>query len=98
VEGQFANVGLTREFWADAEPVRRIFRKAFERAGLPYFNPHSLRNLLARLGTELCQNAEQLKAWSQNLGHEQLITTVYNYGSVAPNRQAQLMREVGRGR
>jgi hypothetical protein len=28
--------------------IREIFREAFDRAGLPYFNPHSFRNTLAQ--------------------------------------------------
>lgn len=28
--------GLSREHWSTASPIRKIFREAFERAGLPY--------------------------------------------------------------
>ena len=66
---QFEVVGLKREHWASAAPIRTIFREAFAAAGLPYFNPHSLRSTLVRLGETLCQTPEQFKAWSQNLGH-----------------------------
>jgi len=38
-----------------ATAIRRIFREAFERAGLPYFNPHSFRNTLVQLGEEVCR-------------------------------------------
>ena len=31
--------GFKREHWATATPIREIFRKAFEAAGLPYFKP-----------------------------------------------------------
>jgi hypothetical protein len=37
--------------------------------------------------------AEQLTAWSQNLGHEDVLTTFTSYGAVAPHRQAEIMRE-----
>ena len=36
----FTAVGLVRECWTTAEPIRRIFRTAFAAAGLPYTNPH----------------------------------------------------------
>jgi integrase len=39
---QFEAAGLERAHWSTATPIRTIFREAFERAGLPYFNPHSL--------------------------------------------------------
>lgn len=42
----FAAVGLSRDHWADATPVRPIFKTAFARVGLPYFKPHSVRDTL----------------------------------------------------
>ena len=62
--GHFETAGLTRKHWKDAAAIRRIFKVSFERAGLPYFNPHSFRNTLALLADTKCRNAEDLKAWS----------------------------------
>ena len=70
---QFAVVGLKREHWTSAGPIRAIFREAFIKAGLPYFNPHSLRATLVHLGETLCQSPEAFKSWSQNLGHENVL-------------------------
>jgi hypothetical protein len=58
---QFAVSGLDREHWSSASPIRAIFREAFHRAGLPYFNPHSIRNTLVRLGEDLCKSPENSK-------------------------------------
>jgi site-specific recombinase XerD len=93
--GGFAACGLRRENWKSAGPIREIFKAAFEEAGLPYFNPHSFRNTLVQLGERTCTTAETFKAWSQNLGHEQVLTTFSSYGSVAPHRQAELIRGLG---
>jgi integrase len=89
--GHFAASGLEREHWSNATPIRQIFRKAFEASGLPYFNPHSLRSTLVALGQKLCLGPEAFKAWSQNLGHEGVLTTYYSYGAVAPDRQAEII-------
>ena len=89
---QFVVTGLERKHWSTASPIRSIFKEAFERAGLPYFNPHSFRNTLVRLGQERCKSAEEYKACSQNLGHEQVLTTFLNYGSVACDRQGEIIR------
>jgi len=91
-ELQFAADGLERKHWSSASPIRSIFKEAFERAGLPYSNPHSFRNTLVRLGQTLCKSAEEYKAWSQNLGHEQVLTTFMNYGSVTGDRQGEILR------
>lgn len=91
---QFEAAGLTRNHWSTASPIREIFREAFTRAGLPYFNPHSFRNTLVQLGQEVCKSPEQFKAWSQNLGHEKTLTTFLNYGEVAYQRQGEIMRDL----
>jgi integrase len=91
---QFEVAGLEREHWSSAEPIRKVFREAFRRAGLPYFHPHSLRKTLVRLGEEVCKSPEGFKAWSQNLGHEKVLTTFLNYGSVAYDRQGEIIREM----
>lgn len=91
---QFIASGLSRENWSNASPIRTIFREAFERVGLPYFNPHSFRNTLAQLGEEVCKTPEQFKAWSQNLGHEKVLTTFLSYGEVACHRQGEIIRNL----
>lgn len=84
-------IEIVREHWATTEPVRRIFKSAFEAAGLPYFNPHSFRNTLVRLGESRCRTPEEFKAWSQNLGHQGVLTTLYSYGEVPEYRQKELI-------
>ncbi len=91
-DGGFAPAGLKREHWSTAEPIRRIFRQAFAAADLPYFPPHSFRHTLAQHGERVCRTPEEFKAWSQNLGHENVLTTFTSYGAVAPHRQAELIR------
>jgi hypothetical protein len=91
---QFAATGLTRTHWSSASPIRGIFREAFLRAGLPYFNPHSFRNTLVGLGQDLCASPEAFKAWSQNLGHEKVLTTFMSYGAVARDRQGEILRSL----
>jgi integrase len=90
-DGLFGAVGLDRAALSNAGPIRRIFRQAFERTGLPYFHPHSFRRTLAAWGERLCQTPEDFKAWSQNLAHEGVLTTFSAYGAVAPRRQAEII-------
>jgi integrase len=88
--------GLDRIGWRNAAAIRRIFRQAFERAGLPYFNPHSFRKTLGSLGERLCTTPEQFKAWSQNLAHENVLTTFTSYGAVTSDRQAEILAELNK--
>ena len=89
---QFEVVGLERKHWSSAARIRTIFRDAFASADLPYFNPHSFRNTLARLGQAICQTPEDFKAWSQNFGHDKVLTTFLSYGQVADRRQGEIIR------
>lgn len=93
-DNDFKMNGLTNEHWSSASAIRKIFKEAFERAGLPCFNPHSFRNTLAVLGENLCRTPEEFKAWSQNLGHEGVLTTFYSYGQVQEGRQAEIFKQL----
>ena len=91
---QFEVSGLKRDHWSGASTIRTIFRKAFVRAGLEYFNPHSFRKTLVQLGEVLCKTPEEFKAWSQNLGHDKPLTAFLNYGEVACHRQGEIMQRL----
>lgn len=91
-DARFAPIGIERHHWRDASPIRKVFRDAFAAAGLPYFNPHSLRHTLVGLGQATCKTPEAFKAWSQNLGHEGVLTTFCAYGTVSMTRQGEIIR------
>jgi integrase len=93
---RFEAAGLDRKSWSGAGPIRAIFRGAFTAAGLQYFNPHSFRKTLALLGGQKCRTPEEYKAWSQNLGHEDVLTTFSSYGEVSSYRQAEIIRSMGK--
>ncbi len=71
--------------------VRAIFKAAFARVHLPYVKPHTVRDTLTQLAYGLQLSPEQLKAWSQNLGHASVLTTLGAYGHVSPERQGEIL-------
>ncbi len=91
---QFEAAGLKRQHWSSAAPICAIFREAFHAAALQYFNPHSFRNTLVQLGERICQTPEDFKAWSQNLGHEGVLTTFRSYGAVGTRRQGEIIQQL----
>lgn len=93
-EGRFCHEGFSREPYSGSQMVNSVVRNAFKQAGLHGFTPHSFRKTLALLGDELCKSMEARKAWSQNLGHESLATTVSAYIPVSRDRQAILIRQM----
>ena len=92
-DNNFEVSGISREHWSNASAIRKIFKIAFALAELPYYNPHSFRNTLAMLGETLCRSPEEFKAWSQNLGHEGVLTTFHSYGVVQEGRQADIFKQ-----
>ena len=90
--GAFQPQGLARHGWASTGPIREVFRRGFAAAGLPYFNPHSFRDMLVHHAMRLGLGPEELKAWSQNLGHADVLTTLTSYGQVPVQRQGELIR------
>jgi integrase/recombinase XerD len=90
----FKASGFKKEHWSSASPIRTIFKDAFQLAGLDYFHPHSFRKTLVTLGQKVCQSPEEFKAWSQNIGHEDVLTTLYSYGEVQQNRQGEIFQQL----
>jgi integrase len=95
--GGFQPTGLARRGWATTGPIREIFRRAFGTAGLPYFHPHLLRDTLIHHAMALNLTPEEMKAWSQNLGHDGVLTTFTSYGKVPVHRQGELIQATTKG-
>lgn len=83
-------------FWKSSSSVRKIFEKRFERAGVKYYHPHTLRHLWVKEISKLPLTEEQKKALSQNLGHKNTGTTFgsYGYGKIAENKQIEIIKNI----
>ena len=95
---QWEAAGVEPKHWSNGTAIRRIFHDAFAVAGMPYFNPHSIRNTLVHLGETRCKTPEDFKAWSQNLGHAHVLTTFTSYGEVPARRQSEIIQALRTGR
>jgi integrase len=93
-DNSFIASGLTKEHWKTTTQIREIFKNAFESCNMKYYNPHSFRDTLTMLGEMRCANMQQLKAWSQNLGHSSIHTTLTSYGEVPFTMQGNLIRGI----
>ncbi|MFA6602156.1 MAG: site-specific integrase [Candidatus Paceibacterota bacterium] len=81
-------------FWKSAGPIRKIINKRSEEAGLPYFPPHAFRHLAVDLALRACKNGEQIKAISQNFGHEYIATTMYSYANFNDDQLSQILKSI----
>lgn len=82
--------GVNHRHWASTDGLRKCFKAAFAQAGLPYSNPHIMRDVLSRRGQQVCRTAEELNAWATNLGHNDVLTTLHSYGHVPDYRRQEI--------
>lgn len=92
VDGAFAVTGLSRDTYANAGPLRDVIKDAFNRVGLRPHPPHKFRDTLVTWADRNYTTREGFKAFSQNIGHESVVTTVGSYLPVSQDRQAALIR------
>lgn len=87
---------LTKSHYRSMNPIREVFKQAFVKTGVKYYNPHSFRHTLVAYGEEICKTPEEFKAWSQNLGHEHVSTTFTSYGKLEVWKQGMVMGKIGK--
>lgn len=93
VDGAFQVVGLERDIYKNANAIRTAIKEAFVRADLPPFTPHAFRKTLVKWADTAYPTREAFKAFSQNIGHTSVITTVSAYCPVSIERQAELIKK-----
>jgi integrase/recombinase XerD len=94
--GYYSNGEVGADFWKSTTATRNIFTKRFIAAGIPYYHPHTFRHLLVKEISKLPLTEEQKKAFSQNLGHEDVGTTFgnYGYGKIDENKQIEIINKI----
>jgi len=90
--GGFVFSKLSRHPYSDGSKVREVVKEAFIAASLPAFGPHSFRKTLVLYGDKICETREKFKAWSRNIGHDSVVTSVGSYLPISSERQAELIK------
>lgn len=92
----FENAGLLRAPFAGTGPLCTIVKEAFATVQLPAYTPHSFRHMLALHGDKVCKTREEFKAWSQNMGHDNVNTTISAYMPVSEANQHEIILNLGK--
>lgn len=90
--GKFIFDRLSRDPYANTSKINAVVRTAFTNVQMQDYAPHSLRKTNVQLMIELRLTTEQEKAWSQNLGHESMKTTVSAYMPISQEHQKSLIK------
>lgn len=81
-------------FWQGTGRIREIFKKRSKEAGLTYYPPHTYRHLAFDLAFRHCNTGEQLKAISQNFGHERIATSLSAYANYPQDRLSEIINSM----
>ncbi len=95
VDGLLRVVGFERIVYKNANAIRSVIKESFTRADLPPFTPHAFRKTLVKWADTAYPTREAFKAFSQNIGHTSVVTTVSAYCPVSMERQGELIRSGG---
>ncbi len=90
--GGFTKEHLSKNHLHSINTIDEIVKFAFENAGLKYYSPHTFRNTLTMLASRFCATPEEFKAYSQNIGHDNVLTTFTSYGYVDEFRQGEIVK------
>ncbi len=91
----FTGDNISNAFWKSTGGIRAVFKRRFEAAGLEYFSPHSFRHSATKIALELCKTPAEFKAVSQNLGHENMATTMFDYASLPDEEVEKKVKSIG---
>ena len=93
--GLFRKGGLSRKHWR-ASAIRNIYSPHFRGRQSSVFQSSFIPQNARFAGQKCCSSPEALKAWSQNVGHDEVLTTFTSYGAVARPRQAEILNDLAR--
>lgn len=82
------------KFWRGTSSIRNILKSRSSAAEMEYFNPHSFRHAAVHIALRYCRTPEEMKAISQNLGHEYVGTTMMTYGNLDEYRVAEVVKKI----
>ena len=82
------------KYWNHAGAIRKIFKNRSSKAGLTYFPPHTFRHLAVEYALKYCKNGEQIKAVSQNFGHEYVSTTIESYANFETKKLFEILNSI----
>ncbi|GLQ26254.1 site-specific integrase [Sulfitobacter pacificus] len=93
IDGGFRVAGFKREIYKNANAIREAIKLAFIRADLPPFTPHAFRKTLVKWADAQYPTREGFKAFSQNIGHSNVVTTISAYCPISIEQQGALIKK-----
>lgn len=89
----FINNKVSDRFMLGSQ-VSHILKRRCSDARETYYSAHSIRHLHERVLEKVCPKTEQIKAISQNMGHEKLATTLFSYGYISDADRMEILKNL----
>ncbi len=93
----YYNTGkVEARFLQNSTSLRKIFEKRFKQVEIKYYHPHTFRHFVIKEMSKFPMTKEEEKAYSQNMGHENVGTTfgTYAYGNIEEKRQIEIIKNI----
>lgn len=81
-------------FWNNGSIIFKIFDDRAKKANMKCYSPHRYRDLAIRLALTKARNGGEIKAISQNFGHEYVATTFSSYANYTSEQLIQKLDEI----
>jgi hypothetical protein len=90
--GKFVFDTVSRDIYANGSIVNEVFKAAFAQVQMHPYGAHGIRKTLVQDMNDRALTLAEQKAWSQNLGHENFVTTISSYLPVSDQQQGALIK------
>ena len=81
IKNYAGGITLDKKFTLTENSVNKMLEKRCKKAGIPKYHPHAFRHFSTYCCNERAFNGLQMKACSQNMGHEHISTTLEKYAN-----------------
>ena len=90
----FVNNKISNKFIQSSSQVSHILKKRCSETGEKYYSAHTIRHLHVHIAEKAINNLHQLKAFSQNVGHKDIATTLSAYAYLPALQQIEILKNM----
>ena len=94
IKNYAGGITVDKKFTLTENSVNKMLEKRCKQAGIPKYHPHTFRHFSTYCCNERAFNGIQLKALSQNMGHENISTTLEKYANMPAEQYISIIEDM----
>lgn len=91
VRGYLEGEEIKRVFYGDNKDFANLIAKICQKVGIRVYNPHEFRHYAILRALRFVNTGVQIKALSQNVGHNDIDTILEQYANMKPERYVEII-------